>query len=111
MAGDVTADEVRKLADKHFAPLENTAEPAPRARTPEPAPLAAKRVEMVDKRAANPFVQRIYLTEHYGSQIENRGHALEVLSNILGAGPTSRPLPKAGHRRQEGRLRRRLVRR
>jgi predicted Zn-dependent peptidase len=31
IAGDVTAEEVRELVDEHYAPLENTAEPGPRA--------------------------------------------------------------------------------
>ena len=90
VAGDVTVDEVRKLADKHFAPLKNTADPGPRMRTPEPEPLAARRIKMIDERAANPFVQRSYLTDNYGSSKAGRGHALEILSKILGNGPTSR---------------------
>ena len=47
VAGDVTAEKVRALADKHFAPLQNTADPGARIRTPEPEPLAARRVTMV----------------------------------------------------------------
>ncbi|MGI9462528.1 MAG: M16 family metallopeptidase, partial [Aestuariivirgaceae bacterium] len=88
VAGDVSADEVRTLADKHFAPLKNTADPAPRARTPEPEPLAARRITMIDERAANPYVQRIYLTDNYRSKSKNRGHALEILSKIIGSGTT-----------------------
>jgi zinc protease len=90
IAGDVTTDEVRKLVDKHFAPLKNTAQPGERARTPEPEPLAARRITMVDERSANPFLQRSYLADNYRSGGKGHGHALEVLSTIIGGGPTSR---------------------
>ena len=90
VAGDVTPAEVRVLADKHFAPLKNTADPGPRTRTPEPEPLAARRIKMIDERAANPYVQRIYLTDHYSAKTKNRGHALEILSDIVGSGTSSR---------------------
>ncbi len=90
VAGDVSADEVRKLADKHFAPLKNTADPGPRLRTPEPEPIAARRIEMVDQRAANPMIQRTYLANGYNAKDEKSAFALELLANIIGSGPTSR---------------------
>jgi zinc protease len=89
VAGDVTEEEVRELVDKHYAPLENTADPGPRVRTPEPEPIAARRVQLVDARAATPVVQRVYLAPSYTTAEPGRGEALEVLAQILGGGATS----------------------
>jgi zinc protease len=90
IAGDVTEEEVRKLVEEHYAPLENTAEPGPRIRTPEPEPIAARRVQMVDARAATPVVQRTYLAQSYVTAEPGEAEALEVLAQILGGGATSR---------------------
>jgi zinc protease len=90
IAGDITAEEVRELVDEHYAPLENTAEPGPRMRTPEPEPIAARRVQMVDARAATPVVQRTYLAQSYTTAEPGEAEALEVLAQVLGGGATSR---------------------
>jgi zinc protease len=90
IAGDVTAEEVRQLVDEHYAPLENTAEPGPRVRTPEPEPIAARRVQMVDARAATPVIQRTYLAPSYTAAEPGEAEALEVLAQVLGGGATSR---------------------
>jgi zinc protease len=90
VAGDVTAEEVRALADKHYAPLENTADPGPRVRTPEPEPIAARRVQLVDARAASPVVQRTYLAPSYTTSEPGEAEALDVLAQVLGGDATSR---------------------
>jgi zinc protease len=90
VAGDVTPEEVRALADKHYAPLQNTADPGPRVRTPEPEPIAARRVQLVDARAATPVIQRTYLAPGYTTAAPGEAEALEVLAQVLGGGATSR---------------------
>jgi zinc protease len=90
VAGDVTAEEVRALAEKHYAPLENTADPGPRVRTPEPEPIAARRVQLVDARAATPVIQRTYLAPSYPTAAPGEAEALEVLAQVLGGDSTSR---------------------
>lgn len=90
VAGDVTAEEVLALADQHYGPLENTADPGLRMRTPEPEPIAARRVEMVDDRAASPILQRSYLAASYATAEPGEAEALEVLAQVLGGGRTSR---------------------
>jgi zinc protease len=90
VAGDVTPKEVRALADKHYAPLQNTADPGPRVRTPEPEPIAARRVQLVDARAATPVIQRTYLAPSYTTAGPGEAEALEVLAQVLGGGATSR---------------------
>jgi zinc protease len=90
VAGDVTAEEVRRLAEKHYAPLKNTADPGPRVRTPEPEPIAARRVVLVDPRAASPSIRRSYLAPSYATAEPGEAEALDVLAKVLGGGTTSR---------------------
>ena len=90
IAGDVTVDEVKKLAADTFARVARRADPGDRHRAQEPPPLAARTVTMADARVAQPSVQREYLAPSYGSGPEKEALALDVLSDILGGGTTSR---------------------
>ena len=91
VAGDVTADEVRPLAEKYYGTLANTANPPPRMRTPEPAPLAARRVSMTDPRVSVATLQRTYIAPSYRmAKGKPTAEALDLLSQVLGGGSTSR---------------------
>jgi len=90
VAGDVAPEEVKALAEKHYGPLENTADPPARVRTAEPEPIAARRVAMQDPKVAMPSVQRAYLAPAYGSGERSMAEALEVLAELLGGSTTSR---------------------
>jgi zinc protease len=90
IAGDVTVDEVKKLTADTFGKVPRRAEPGERHRAQEPPPLVARTVTMADARVAQPSVQREYLVPSYGSGPEKEALALDVLSDILGGGTTSR---------------------
>lgn len=90
VVGDVTAEEVLGLAQRHYGRLENTAGRVARMRTPEPEPIAARRVVMVDARVASPELQLSYLAPSYATAAPGEAEALEVLAEVLGGGPTSR---------------------
>jgi zinc protease len=90
VAGDVTAEEVRQLAEKHYGVLKNGFTPQPRLRTPEPEPIAARRVVLKDDRTASPMLQRAYLAPSYSTDQGAEAEALDVLAEILGGGTTSR---------------------
>ncbi len=90
VAGDVTAEEVKRLAEKHYGALKNGFKPAARKRTMEPAPIAARRVIMKDARAASPIIQRSYLAPSYATAKGRQAEALDVLAEILGGGTQSR---------------------
>jgi zinc protease len=90
VAGDVTPEQVKVLAEKYYGNLKNSFTPAPRVRTPEPEPIAARRVTLVDPRAASPAVQRSYLAPSYASQTGREAMALDLLAEILGSGTQSR---------------------
>ncbi len=94
VAGDVTAGQVKELAQKHYGVLKNTATPGPRVRTKEPKPIVERRIIMRDKRVSSPYVMREYLAPSYGTAKGNEALALDILTEILGSGTTSRMYKK-----------------
>ncbi len=90
IAGDVTEDEVKALAEDTYGKVARRADPPPRVRLSEPPPDAARVVTLTDPRVTQPSFRRLYLTpsEHTGKPHE--AEALEVLADILGGGSTSR---------------------
>jgi zinc protease len=89
VAGDVTPEEVKRLAEKHYGPLEPSNNP-PDARPQEPPQLAARRIAMSDARVGQDYVMRTYLTPAYDPENPGRAAALDLLSQILGSGTGSR---------------------
>ncbi len=89
VAGDITAASLRPLAEKYYGVLAPRGIPA-RARPQEPPQLAARHLEMFDDRVAEPSWQRSYLAPSHNRKADSDPDALEVLSQILGGGATSR---------------------
>jgi zinc protease len=90
VAGDVTAEEVKKLAEETYGKVPRITEVAPRHRPQEPAQIAARTVTLADARVTQPSVQRYYLVPSYTTAKPGESEALEVLSHILGRGSNSR---------------------
>jgi zinc protease len=90
VAGDVTTPEVKKLAEKYYGGLKNTAHPGPRVRTKEPAPIVSRRLTLADKRVSSPYVMRSYLAPSYTTAEKHEAEALDVLAEVLGSGTSSR---------------------
>ena len=90
VAGDVEPEQVKAMAGKYYGVLKNTFTPVARQRTVEPEPIAARRVTMVDQRAASPTLQRSYLAPSYATAEGREALALDLLSDILGGGTQSR---------------------
>jgi len=89
VAGDVEPGEVRRLAEKHYGPIRPSGRP-PEARAQEPPQLAARRLTMRDARVRQPYVLRNYLVPAYDPANPREAAALDILSDILGSGITSR---------------------
>jgi zinc protease len=89
VAGDVTPEGVRKLAEEHFGPLEPSKNP-PDARPQEPPQLAARRIEMSEPRVGQDYVTRSYLVPAYAPEDPGESAALDMLAAILGNGIASR---------------------
>ena len=90
VAGDVTPEEVKTLAERYYGPLENKRPAAERRRTTEPAPNAERRVIMRDARASSPSWQRQYLTPAARNLPAREELALSLLADIVGGGNQSR---------------------
>ena len=90
IAGDVTVDEVRRLAEKTYGKVAVRAEIGPRVRPQEPAPVAVRQVTLADPRVAQPSLQRSYLVPSNTTAKAGESEALEVLAQVLGNGETSR---------------------
>ena len=89
VAGDVTADEVRALADETYGKVARVAELGPRKRPQEPPPTAMRHVTLTDGRA-QPSMQRAYLAPSDNGAKTGEQEALDVLAHILGGGSNSR---------------------
>jgi zinc protease len=90
VAGDVTGDEVKALAEKTYGQVGRVTEVVPRARPQEPVPVAVRQLTMADARVAQPTLQRSYLVPSASTAKPGEAEALDVLAQVLGAGETSR---------------------
>lgn len=89
VAGDVTAEEVGRLAQKTYGAIAASPKPEHLALT-EPKQRAARRVVMRDDRVVQPSWSRSYLAPSYQAGAVEHAYALQVLAEIVGGGPTSR---------------------
>jgi zinc protease len=89
VAGDVTPDEVRSLAEKHYGAIPANPDLPERIRPHEPRQLAERRLVLRDARVAQPYVNRSYLAPERDSGAQERAAALTLLAEILGGGQTS----------------------
>lgn len=89
IAGDVTAAEVRPLAEATFGTIP-AAGIAPRERPVEPDQRAPRRVTLTDPRAAQPSIQISYLAPTYVTGPTETAFGLEVLAEAVSGSTTSR---------------------
>jgi zinc protease len=90
VAGDITAEEVKKLAQATFGKVAPRAKIAPRQRPVEPEQDAVRHIELADARVAQPSLQRYYLVPSGATAKPGEAEAIDVLAHVLGGGTTSR---------------------
>jgi zinc protease len=90
VAGDVTPDEVKALAEATYGKVERRAEVPPRLRPQEPVADAVRQVTLADPRVTQPSLQRSYLVPSYTTAKPGEAEAVDLLAQILGGGSTSR---------------------
>ncbi len=90
VAGDVTPEEVRGLAQDTYGNIPANPRVAPYVRPTEPPHRAPRRVELVDARAGEPVFQRYYNAPSYVSAPAGDAEALDLLMKIAASGTTSR---------------------
>ncbi|MCG7572962.1 insulinase family protein [Phaeobacter sp. CNT1-3] len=90
VAGDVTPDEVRALADRYYGVIPaNPDLPKERLRSQEPPQTAARRLTFADPRVAQPYVSRSYLAPERNAGDQKEAAALRILADLLGGGQTA----------------------
>jgi zinc protease len=89
VAGDVTADALRPLAERTYGSIPAQAV-AERVRPSEPPQRAARRLVMEDERVAAPEWMRSYLSPSYHDDPDDIAVPLDVLAEVLGGSTTSR---------------------
>ena len=90
VAGDVTTEDIRTLAEATYGKVPKVAEISPRLRPQEPAQVAPRHVTLADAQVQQPSLHRAYLVPSSTTAKPGESEALEVLSFILGHGTTSR---------------------
>ncbi|WP_300547650.1 pitrilysin family protein [Roseovarius sp.] len=91
IAGDVTPEAVRDLAETYYGPLPANPDlpERARARAREPRQMAERRMTFRDPRVAQPYLSRSYLAPERNSGAQEEAAALTLLAEILGGGSTS----------------------
>ncbi|MEM7632459.1 MAG: pitrilysin family protein [Pseudomonadota bacterium] len=89
VSGDVTADEVRVLAEEHYGVIPANPDLPERAGSIEPPQTAERRLVYRDARVAQPYVSRSYLAPERDPGDQRAAAALTLLAEVLGGGQTS----------------------
>ncbi|HDR28805.1 M16 family metallopeptidase [Rhodovulum sp.] len=84
VAGDVTADEVRALAEEHYGKLAPSEALPERIRPQEPPQRAERRLTFADPRVGQPYILRTYLAPERDAGAQETAAALTYLAEILG---------------------------
>lgn len=90
VAGDVTPEEVKKLAEETYDKIPANPEVNHRERPKEPPFIAARRLEYKDPRAGNASLHRYYVAPSYLTAEPGEAEALDLLFKIVADGATSR---------------------
>lgn len=89
VAGDSTADAVRRLAETHYGPIPARGLVA-RHRPADGGTGLPRRLTRTDRRVAEPGWSRDYLAPSYRLGEARHAYALQVLARLFGGGETSR---------------------
>ena len=89
VAGDVTPEEVRELAEEHYGVIPANPEIVARNRVQEPPQLAERRLVFEDARVSQPYVIRSYLAPERDPGAQEEAAALTLLADILGGSSTT----------------------
>lgn len=89
VAGDITAKDLRVLAEKYYGSIPAKPDLPKRIRPKEPEPQAARRVTLKDPRVTSPQIRRSYLTPSYTTAKPREAEALQVLAEVFGGSSTS----------------------
>lgn len=87
--GDVDVAELKPLAEKFYGAIPRGPD-IKRDRTTEPPARADIRLTMEHERVTQPSWSRRYIAPSYNHGLTEHAHALQVVAEIIGGGPSSR---------------------
>jgi zinc protease len=95
VAGDVTPEQVRAMAETHYGPIAASPLIQPRARVAEPPQIAERRMQLADSRVSEPYITRTYLAPERDPGDQKTAAALTILAELLGGNGTTSVLARA----------------
>ncbi len=90
VAGDVTPDQVRELAEATYGKVPANPKIGARARPSDPVAKAPRRVLLTDPNAGKPVFRRTYSAPSYQTDKPGDAEALDLLMKVVASGATSR---------------------
>jgi zinc protease len=90
VAGDITMDKLRPLAEKYYGVIPRVGEGKPRARPTFLYQKAQTRISMTHERVRQPSWSRQIIAPSYNVGDRTDVHALELFSEIIGGGSTTK---------------------
>ncbi|MVA99566.1 insulinase family protein [Nitratireductor sp. CAU 1489] len=90
VAGDVTAERVRTLAEQTYGMVARGPALPPRLRPREPEQNTRRTVTLNDPRVSQPSFRKAWVMPSYATGASGEAEALDLLSEILGGGVRSR---------------------
>ncbi|PZO68233.1 MAG: peptidase M16 [Paracoccus denitrificans] len=87
VAGDVTREQVEKLANEYYGPIPPKEGATRKERPQEPTQRAARRMEMKDPRVPQPVLTRSVLATERNAGDQKKAAALTVLAELLAGSP------------------------
>jgi len=90
VAGDVDVAEVKRLAQATYGKVERRAEPGARSRPREPISLSERFVRLENPQVNQPSIRMAWIVPSYATAADGEAESLDLLSEILGGGTTSR---------------------
>lgn len=95
VAGDVTPEQVRAMAEEHYGPIPASPAIQPRQRVAEPPQLSERRLSLTDPRVSEPYISRTYLAPERDPGDQKTAAALTILAELLGGNGTTSVLARA----------------
>lgn len=95
VAGDVTPEQVRSMAETHYGVIPAAPGVVPRQRVAEPPQLAERRLQLADPRVSEPYISRSYLAPERDPGDQKTAAALTMLAELLGGNGTTSVLARA----------------